>query len=233
MVVTLRNRTNYFIKVLKEAIFPRGTESHVEVRGFVAKHYDTLLDLASFGFYQTFLKDVISKMNIRASDRILDLGSGTGRNALLMLEYLEEGEVIGLEIGEEMKRQFREKAYRYDNLNLRDLRIEQELPFEDEIDKVFISFTLHGFKQRDRINIIENAKRALKKGGKFFILDYNEFDLSKQPAFVRTFFGLECDLARDYIQRTWEKIWNAHGFSIQNEHLYLLNLIRLLELEKQ
>ncbi|NIU83226.1 MAG: methyltransferase domain-containing protein [Candidatus Thorarchaeota archaeon] len=127
---------------------------------------------------------MISKMHIEASDKILDMGAGTGRNVLLMLEYLEKGEVIGLEVGAEMKTQFGENASQYDNLTFRVLRIEQELPFEGAIDKVFISFTLHGFKQKDRINIIENAHRALKTGGKFFILDYNEFDLSKKPAFV-------------------------------------------------
>ncbi|NIQ05505.1 MAG: hypothetical protein GWO20_07190 [Candidatus Korarchaeota archaeon] len=51
-MVTLLTCINYFIKALKKAIFPSGAASHVEVGGFVAKHYDTLLDLASFGFYQ-------------------------------------------------------------------------------------------------------------------------------------------------------------------------------------
>jgi len=232
-VITLHLRARkYFKKALKKAGLPYGAESHVEVRGFSAKHYDTLLDLVTVGFYKKFIKDVISKMNIQPSDRILDMGAGTGRNNLLMLDYLEEGEVIGLEIGEEMKKQFREKSYHHDNLKLRELRIEKELPFEDEFDKVFISFTLHGFEQEDRIKIIENANKALKKRGKFFILDYNEFDLSKKPVYARTLFDLECNLARDYIKRNWTKIWKEHGFSVKNEHLYFMNLIRLLELEK-
>lgn len=222
----------HFKKALKKARLSHGAESHVEVRGFSAKHYDALLDLATVGFYKKFMKDVICKMNIQPSDRILDMGAGTGRNDLLMLGYLEEGEVIGLEIGEEMRKQFREKSYHHANLKLRKLRIEKELPFEDEFDKVFISFTLHGFKQEDRIKIIENANKALKKKGKFFVLDYNEFDLSKKPAYVRALFGLECNLARDYIKRNWRKIWKERGFSVQNEHLYFINLIRLLELEK-
>jgi len=191
-----------------------------------------LLDLVTVGFYKKFIKDVISKMNIQPNDRILDMGAGTGRTDLLMLGYLEEGEVSGLEIGEEMKKQFREKSYHHDNLKLRDLRIEKKLPFEHKFDKVFISFTLHGFKQKDRIKIIENANKSLKKEGKFFILDYNEFDLSKKPFYARALFDLECDLARDYIKRNWRKIWKEHGFSVKNEHLYFMKLIRLLELEK-
>jgi len=232
-VVTLHLRTRkFFKKALKKAGLPYGAESHVEVRGFLAKHYDTLLDLVTVGFYKKFIKDVMSKMNLQPSDRILDMGAGTGRNDLLMLGYLEEGEVIGLEIGEEMKKQFREKSYHHDNLKLRELRIEKDLPFQDEFDKVFISFALHGFKQEDRIKIIENANKALKKQGKFFVLDYNEFDLSQKPFYTMALFDLECDLARDYIKRNWRKIWKERGFSVQNEHLYFMNLIRLLKLEK-
>jgi ubiquinone/menaquinone biosynthesis C-methylase UbiE len=221
-----------FKKVLKKAGLPYGAESYVEIKGFLARHYDTLLDLATVGFYKNFMKDVISKMNIQPNDMILDMGAGTGRNDLLMLGYLEEGKVIGLEIGEEMKKQFQEKSYYHDNLKLIELRIERDLPFEDEFDEVFISFTLHGFEQEDRIKIIENANKALKKRGKFFILDYNEFDLSNEPFYIKVLFRLECDLASDYIKRDWKNTLKERGFSVQNEHLYLKNLIRLLELKK-
>ena len=92
---------------MKKAGLPYGTEYYVEVKGFLAKHYGTLLDLVTVGFYKKIIKDAISKMGIQPNDRILDMGAGTGRNDLLMLGYLEEGEVIGLEIGEEMKKHAR------------------------------------------------------------------------------------------------------------------------------
>jgi len=232
-VVTLHFHARKFLKrALKKAGLPYGAESHVEVKGFLAKHYDILLDLVTVGVYKKFIKDVISKMGIQPNDRILDMGAGTGRNDLLMLGYLVEGEVIGLEIGEEMKKQFREKSYHHGNLKLRDLRIENKLPFQDEFDKAFISFTLHGFKQKDRIKIIDNANKALKKEGKFFILDYNEIGLSKKSFYVKVLFDLECNLARDYIKRNWRKIWKKHGFSVKHEHLYFMKLVRLLELER-
>jgi len=232
VIILLPYTIENFKKVLKKAGLLHGTESYVEVRGFLAKHYDTLLDLVTVGFYKNFMKDVISKMNIQPNDRILDMGAGTGRNDLLMYDYLKEGKVIGLEVGEEMKKQFQEKSYHHDNLKLIELRIEKDLPFENEFDKVFISFALHGFKQEDRIKIIENANKALKKRGKFFILDYNEFDLTKEPFYIKVLFLLECDLASDYIKRSWKNTLNEHGFSVQNKHVYLKNLIRLLELEK-
>jgi len=232
VIILLPYAIENFKKVLEKAGLSYGAESYVEIKGFLARHYDTLLDLATVGFYKNFIKDVISKMNIQPNDRILDMGAGTGRNDILMLDYLEEGKVVGLEIGEEMKKQFQEKSYYHDNLKLIELRIEKDLPFEDEFDKVFISFTLHGFEQENRIKIIENANKALKKRGKFFILDYNEFDLSREPFYIKVLFRLECDLANDYIKRDWKNILKERGFSFQNKHLYLKNLIRLFELEK-
>jgi len=138
VIILLPYAIENFKKVLKKAGLLYGAESYVEIRGFLARHYDTLLDLATVGFYKNFIKDVISKMNIQPNDRILDMGAGTGRNDLLMLDYLEEGKVVGLEIGEEMKKQFQEKSYYHDNLKLIELRIENDLPFEDEFDKAFI-----------------------------------------------------------------------------------------------
>ena len=232
VIILLPYAIENFKKVLKKAGLLYGAESYVEISGFLARHYDTLLDLATVGFYKNFIEDVISKMNIQPNDRILDMGAGTGRNDILMLDYLEEGEVVGLEIGEEMRKQFQEKSCYHDNLKLIELSIEKDLPFEDEFDKAFISFTLHGFKQKDRIKIIENANKALKKRGKFFILDYNEFDLSKEPVYIKVLFRLECDLASDYIKRDWKNILKERGFSVQSKHLYLKNLIRLFELKK-
>ena len=78
-------------------------ESKVEIRGFMARHYDILLNIATFGRYSPFIKKSIELMKIKPEDRILDLGAGTGRNACLMIEYLsEKGELIGIDISREM-----------------------------------------------------------------------------------------------------------------------------------
>ncbi|MDP8233732.1 MAG: class I SAM-dependent methyltransferase, partial [Candidatus Saelkia tenebricola] len=60
-------------------------ESGVEVSPFVAKHYDVLINMASFGRYSSFIQEAVKFMNIEPGDRILDLGAGTGRNACLMM----------------------------------------------------------------------------------------------------------------------------------------------------
>ncbi len=85
-------------------------DSKVEIQGLTAKFYDGVLNLATFGGYSFFIKKAICSMGINRDDKILDFGAGTGRNALLMNKYLsDKGEILGLEISQEMISQFEPK----------------------------------------------------------------------------------------------------------------------------
>ncbi|MCK4731183.1 MAG: class I SAM-dependent methyltransferase [Methanophagales archaeon] len=170
-------------------------------------------------------------MKIRPSDKILDLGAGTGRNACLMRRYFSSGgKLIGLDISEEMISQFQKNCADFPNVKIIDARIDQDLAYERYFDKVFISFVLHGFPQKARNQIIRNAVKALKKGGEFFILDYNEFSLKEIPFYLRIAFKImECSYAFDFIEKDWKKILSLSGFNDFKEHLFFSNYIRLLK----
>jgi len=106
-------------------------DSKVEVQGFEAKYYDKLLNILTFGRYAVFIQKAIASMGIKPEDKILDFGAGTGRNALLMHRYLNgKGEILGLEISENMIKQFKEKTKDISNINLLEQRI--DVPFELE-----------------------------------------------------------------------------------------------------
>jgi ubiquinone/menaquinone biosynthesis C-methylase UbiE len=107
------------------------------------------------------------------------------------------------------------------------------LPYENEYDVVFISFVLHGFVQEKRDIIIQNAYRALKPGGRFAILDYNNFDVDKAPWYIRVAIRkVECPLAEDFIQRDTKKMLKDHGFERFEEFFYFNNYLRLLKAYK-
>ena len=208
--------------------------SRVEVKGFEARFYDFLLLAGTFGLYQFLLKKIIKDMNIKPKDKILDMGAGTGKNACMMRKYLSnEGFILGLDIGEIMIKKFERKCKKYKNVQVSKQRIDEQLSFNNEFDKVFISFVIHGFSQEDRIKIINNAYNALKPGGKFFIFDWAEFNIDNTGFTFRSIIKLiECPLAFDFIERDFKAILQEHGFKKVFENQYAGKKIRLLIGEK-
>lgn len=206
-------------------------ESKVEIEGFTARNYDRLMDIITFGSYSSFIKKAIEKLEIKPNDRILDLGAGTGRNACLMRKFLsEEGEIIGLDISDEMIKQFKKKCEPFKNVKVIKKRIDEPLDYQNEFDKAFISFVLHGFPQEARIKIIKNVFNALKKQGEFFILDYNEFSLNKMPLYLRIpFKRIECPYAFDFIEKDLQKMLSYEGFTNFEKHLFFGGYVRLLK----
>ncbi len=209
-------------------------KSKVELSGFIARHYDILLNLITFGKYGIHIKKVIDLMNIESEDRIVDLGAGTGNNACLMIKYLsKKGEILGLDISEEMIEQFHSKCAKYPNVRIIHQRIDQPLPYRNTFDKAFVSFVLHGFPHNIREQIIKNVFCMLKDGGKFFILDYNEFSLINSSAFFRIPFKfIECVYAFDFITRDWKNILSVQGFENFHEHIFFRGYVRLMKVVK-
>ena len=209
-------------------------ESKVEIRGFVAKHYDTLMNVITLGRYSFFIQKTILLMKIKPNHKIIDLGAGTGRNACLMMKQLStKGEVVGLDISEDMIVQFNKNCAEFSNAKVIYKRIDQDLDYEIYFDKAFISFVLHGFPQEARKQIIGNAFKALKKNGELFILDYNEFSLKEMPFYLKIPFKFaECPYVFDFIEKDWKKILAGEGFSYFEEYLFFNKYIRLLKAKK-
>jgi len=209
-------------------------ESKVETKGFTAVHYDALMDIITFGRYSLFIEKSIELMGIRPTDRILDLGTGTGRNACLMAKHLsKKGKLIGIDISQEMISQFKKRCVNFPNVKIIHARVDQSLPFREEFDKVFISFVLHGFPQEVREVIIKNVFESLKSGGSFFILDYNEFSYNETPFHLKVPFKLiECPYAFDFIERDWKQILANHNFSGFEEFFFFKDYVRLLKAKK-
>jgi len=210
-------------------------ESGVELTPFTARNYDKVMNIGSLGMYKSFIKKAIKEMNIRPDDNILDLGCGTGRNASLMTSYLNtEGRITGLDISEDMEKQFRARFINDNRIEFINQRIDQPLNLQKTYDKVFISFVIHGFPHEVRNAVIKNAFDHLKPGGAFYILDFGEFDMDKMPWLHRVIFKkVECIYAFDYIKRDWKVILTGYGFGDYSEHLHLKKYVRLLKAIKQ
>ena len=207
----------------------------VEVKGFEAKYYDILMDILTLGGYKKTMEKAISLMNLKPNDKILDLGSGPGRNACIMRRYVDdEGEIIGLDISDIMISKARKRCKKFENVRFEKVRIEEEISYTSYFDKVFISFVLHGFEQEDREKIVKNVYKALKPGGEFFILDYTH-DVPKNIRGIYKIFltKIECPLAYEYVILDQEKFLKEYGFSDFTYHYFFYKRVNLLGAKKK
>jgi len=173
-------------------------------------------------------------MDIERGQSILDLGSGTGRNdSFIARKVGTEGSVLGLDISNEMLNLSRKRCQPYPNVEFSEQRIEMPLAYQEEFDKVFISFVLHGFEDAEKVGIISNAYRALKAGGVFCILDYNEFELERLWFPLRwAFIHGECQLALEFLKLDLRGVLLSQGFTSFEEELFLMGHLRLLKARK-
>jgi ubiquinone/menaquinone biosynthesis C-methylase UbiE len=206
----------------------------VEIGDWEARYYDVFLNLLSAGRYPHFMKGVIGRMGIKPGQSILDLGSGTGRNDWFMAQKMgSRGKIVGLDISDEMISQAWKRCCKYANVNFQKLRIELPLAYEEEFDKVFISFTLHGFEDDQKVGIIRNANKALKPGGTFYVLDYAEFEIDRMWFPLRWAFARwECQLAVEFLKLDIKGMIRNQGFTDVKEEFFLRGYLRLLSAVK-
>lgn len=209
-------------------------ESKIELSPMIARHYDRIMNSISFGKYDRFIKQAVKDMDIRAGDRILDLGTGSGKNASLMAEYIgKDGRIVGLDLSPVMQKQFMARHAGDERISFLRQRVDTPFNLGKKFDKVVISFVIHGFPQDVREQLIRNAHNHLKPGGKLIILDWSEFSLEDMPGHHRFVFKtVECDYAFDFIERDWKSILKSFGFHAFSEKFYFRKYARLLTARK-
>lgn len=108
---------------------------------------------------------LIAELNLKGSERVLDLGCGDGTITAQIASLLPEGEVLGIDASEGMISAALSKKRH--NLNFRRQDI-NELDFVEQFDIVFSNATLHWVKKHNRL--LRNVRRSLRPGG---ILRFN------------------------------------------------------------
>ncbi|KAB3547891.1 MAG: class I SAM-dependent methyltransferase, partial [ANME-2 cluster archaeon] len=138
---------------------------------------------------------LIKATNLGDSGMVLDLTSGTGRNAGLLARWVKNGTVIGIDISRNVLKVNRLRNSKHKNLH-RVQGMVQSLPFGDEtFDAVFCTC---GMDTIDGPEIaVSEALRVLKKSGTISLLHLKS---NKGPVDVFNF------LSRFY---AW--VWRAEG----------------------
>jgi trans-aconitate 2-methyltransferase len=109
-------------------------------------------------------KKVLSRVSLRGNERLLDAGCGTGRLTRDLLEALPRGQVVALDVSQNMLDGAR--AYLEPDFGTRVQFVRcdlLDLPFDREFDGIFSTASFHWVLDQDQL--FRNLYRALRPGG--------------------------------------------------------------------
>ncbi|RIY33100.1 bifunctional demethylmenaquinone methyltransferase/2-methoxy-6-polyprenyl-1,4-benzoquinol methylase [Psittacicella hinzii] len=142
----------------------------------VAKKYDLMNDILSFGIHRSWKKHTINCSGAKAGDKILDLAGGTGDFTEKFSAIVgETGEVTLSDINANMLSVGKERLTNkgiVNNVRYVQANAEQ-LPFPDNyFDVIVISFGLRNVTNKDIA--LKEMHRVLKVGGRALILEFSK-----------------------------------------------------------
>lgn len=142
----------------------------------VAKQYDVMNDIMSFGLHRLCKRFTIDASGVRPGNKVLDLAGGTGDLTAKFSKLVgREGKVILADINDSMLKVGRDKL-RDQGLvqNIEYIQANaQYLPFEDNtFDIITIAFGLRNVTDKDMA--LRSMYRVLKPGGRLLVLEFSK-----------------------------------------------------------
>jgi len=125
---------------------------------------------ATFGrLVRKRIAKAISHMNIQPTDKVLDLGIGTGQS---LNYYPRQGQIVGVDLSAGMLKEARKKIVSRELNNAMVFQADaMRLPFADDtFDHVFISHVISVVS--DPFKLVVEAQRVAKPGARIIILNH-------------------------------------------------------------
>ncbi len=171
----------------------------------------------------------ISMLNLKAGDRVLFIGIGTGED----LKFIPKGlEIVGVDITDEMLDIARKKAKK---LNLNDIQIlnmdGQKLDFEDKsFDVVVLNLILSVIP--DGHKCLSEAYRVLRDDGTIAVFD-KFLDDKSNPNFIRRVLNkVTSYLGTDINRRFFDILGNIKLSVMEEKRSILGGMYRIIILKK-
>jgi ubiquinone/menaquinone biosynthesis C-methylase UbiE len=147
-----------------------------------------------FNYFRFMQKRLVSLLDLKPNQRLLDLGCGTGWAVRYAASLINgRGEFYGIDISSKMIERAIANSSNYRNVHFYQTSVEQ-LPFEiNFFDFVICSNSFHHYFNPDKV--LSEVYRVLKPGGKIYILDFttdnfmmktfDEWTKKKEPEHVK------------------------------------------------
>jgi demethylmenaquinone methyltransferase / 2-methoxy-6-polyprenyl-1,4-benzoquinol methylase len=149
-----------------------------EVFDSVAPKYDIMNDMMSLGIHRLWKHDFCAALDPRPHYRLLDLAAGTGDITFAWLKR-GGGPVVMSDINDSMLSVGQDRAATKGYLaDIEFLVADAEnLPLPaGSFDRVSMAFGLRNCTNKD--NVIKEAYRLLKPGGRFFVLEFSQLQIA-------------------------------------------------------
>ena len=178
----------------------------------VARRYDVMNDLMSGGLHRRWKDRFVARIKPRAGDAILDMAGGTGDIAFRIAKH--GAHVTVADINADMLAVGRERARqrKLENLSWKVENAEALSLADVSFDAYTIAFGIRNVT--DIPAALREAHRVVKRGGRFFCL---EFSTSEWPGFA--------ELYRTYAQSVIPRIGKAVAGD-EDSYRYLVESIR-------
>lgn len=230
----------------------RNRDTYVqEIFASIATEINFLSSLFSFGLDQRWRKKLVSLLELRGREKVLDVCTGTGKLAFLLSKKVgKEGSVFGVDFSKEMLGEAEKK------LNSRSSNISfafsdaTDLNFPDNsFDAVTVSFGIRNII--DTSAALREAYRVLKPGGRFCCLELT----SPTDHWIKPLYTIYCfkvmpfiamkvlktDVPYNYLPKSikefpasdkFKRILETCGFSEVNVHSITFGIATIFEARK-
>ncbi len=136
----------------------------------LTRFYDFILILGGFG--KKFREKIVNSVEIKDSNKVLDVGCATGVFLQLLKRKYPKACVVGIDPDKQSLGIARRRLNKFSHVELIE-GFGEALPFEKEsFDIVFSTLVFHHMSTDIKQKCITEIYRILKKGGKLVIVDF-------------------------------------------------------------
>ena len=131
--------------------------------------YDPLLKILGT---ERAREQLMAQAGIRPTDRVFDLGCGTGTQAVMIKKKFPQVEMVALDPDPKALARARKKAAREGLAIQFDQGFGDQLPYpEASFDRVVSSLMFHHLPAEQKVTTLREVHRVLKPGGEFHMMD--------------------------------------------------------------